>query len=126
MSLILVSQPDPILRSVLCQRLTAEGHVTVMVPDGNSCMRALNWNIPDLLIADTQLPDLSSPELLHGMEVGGFGHLPKIMLFGQGLQELRFRAAAKAIVSWLPKPVNLGDFSRLVARNLEQNNAVAA
>ncbi|MES2498204.1 MAG: hypothetical protein V4618_18960 [Pseudomonadota bacterium] len=72
MSIIHITEHDSLLSAVLCQRLGAHGHTMVMTPDGDSCLRALQWVRPDLVVADARLPDMASMEWLETVNARGF------------------------------------------------------
>lgn len=126
MSLIYVSEHDSLLSAVLGQRLTAQGHTVVMTPDGDSCLRAMTWARPDLVIASARLPDMSSMEFLETMGEGGFGQLPKILLFQASAVRDRTRIAKSGLALCFSKPVHPGQLLRAVSRTLRPNHVLAA
>ncbi|QBM74862.1 response regulator [Sphingomonas sp. AAP5] len=126
MSLIHISENDPLVSTVLCQRLSAHGHTIVMTPDGDSCLRALQWTRPDLVIADARLADMTSMEWLDALNTRGFGQLPKIMLFQPGAIRDRVRIARAGLAACLSKPVNLENLLRQVFLSLDTRHAAAA
>lgn len=126
MSIIHIAENDPLLSAVLCQRLGAHGHTIVMTPDGDSCVRAMQWARPDLVIADARLPDMTSMELLETLHARGFGRLPKIMLFQSGAVRDRVRIARTGLAACISKPVNLEALLKQVLRSLDVSHAAAA
>lgn len=126
MSLIYLSEHDSLLSAVLSQRLTAQGHTLVMTPDGVSCLRAMKWARPDLVIASARLPDMSSMEFLETMSESGFGQLPKILLFQPGAVRNRARIAKSGLALCFSKPVHPGQLLQAVSRTLGSNRALAA
>ena len=126
MSLIYLTEHDSLLNAVLCQRLTAGAHTVMMTPDGDSCLRAMKWARPDLVIASARLPDMSSMELLEAMGESGFGQLPKILLFQATAVRDRIRVAKTGLALCLAKPVHPGQLLQAVSRSLGPNHALAA
>ena len=126
MSLIYLSEHDSLLSAVLCQRLTAKGHTVMMTPDGDSCLRAMKWARPDLVIASARLPDMSSMEFLETMTDSGFGQLPKILLFQASAIRDRARIARSGLALCFSKPVHPGQLLQAVSRTLGPNHALAA
>ena len=126
MSLIYLSEHDPLLTAVIGQRLTAQGHTVMMTPDGDSCLRAMRWARPDLVIASARLPDMSSIEFLETMGDSGFAQLPKILLFQASAVRDRARIAKSGLALCFSKPVHPGHLLQAVSRSLGSNRALAA
>ena len=126
MSIIHIAENDPLISAVLCQRLGAQGHIIVMTQNGESCLRALQWVRPDLVIADARLPDMASMEWLETLHARGFGQLPKIMLFQPGAIRDRIHIDRTGLAACLSKPVDLEKLLKYVFYSLATGYAAAA
>lgn len=61
---ILLVEDDLRLREIYSQRLTAEGHEVVEAGDGAQALSALSQQMPDLVIADVMMPNVSGFTML--------------------------------------------------------------
>ncbi|MES2953310.1 MAG: response regulator [Patescibacteria group bacterium] len=65
---ILVIEDDKFLRELLIGKLVAEGHEITSATDGKEAIVALENPVPELVLLDLLLPDLSGFEILEKMK----------------------------------------------------------
>src|SRR4051794_38511568 len=64
MANLLVVEDDPDSAEVLCRMLTRGGHRCSSVPNGKQAMAALLYELPDVLVLDLYMPEMSGIDLL--------------------------------------------------------------
>jgi DNA-binding response OmpR family regulator len=61
---ILVVQNEPMMTTLLCHRLTMNGHSVLTAIDGRSALDLAGWARPKLVLVDMMLPDMRGLEVL--------------------------------------------------------------
>jgi CheY-like chemotaxis protein len=110
----------------LLQTVFGREYQIVTVPDGYSALYYLNnRNIPDLIIADPQLPDMQDWELVKQITSSGlFGQIPMVVLSGLDRQETESRCREYGAVAYFMKPFNPVDMLGIV--NSLMNEGIGA
>ena len=75
---VLLVDDDATLRQTLAIALRTEGHEVLLAADGRSALQALTEDLPDLVVLDLGLPDLSGVEVLR--ELRTWSRLPVVVL----------------------------------------------
>ena len=112
---ILAIDDSKAIRFLLQTVFGREYHI-VTVPDGYSALYYLNnRNIPDLIIADPQLPDMQDWELVKQITSSGlFGQIPMVVLSGIDRQETEAKCRELGAVAYFMKPFNPVDMLGVV------------
>ena len=78
----------------LLQTILSKDYQVITMPDGCSAMYWLSKkNLPDLIIADPQLPDMENWELVEQLSSSGiYGNIPLLVLSGLDIAETRSNA----------------------------------
>jgi two-component system, chemotaxis family, chemotaxis protein CheY len=102
---ILVIEDDQNLAILLDHMLSKQYQVNTFA-DGHS---ALNWMatgyLPDLIIADVDMPGMESTKLLENLQVSGFyRHIPVVIMSGKSDEEKASRLLGKGAQVILVKP----------------------
>jgi two-component system response regulator ChvI len=100
-SVALVDDDRNILQS-LSIALIAEGFVTRLYSDGNSALRALTDNPPDLVVCDIKMPNMDGIELLR--RVRERGNLPFIFLTSKTDEEDEAQGLTLGADDYIAKP----------------------
>ena len=79
---ILVVDDDPLVRETSAQVLTDQGHEVRTAGDGFEALIELRQALPDLVISDLSMPNMSGFELLSVIR-RRFPHIPVIAISGQ-------------------------------------------
>jgi signal transduction histidine kinase len=112
-SIVVVEDVDD-TRATLHRLLEGEGHSVCAAADGESGLRAILENAPDVAIVDLGLPGLDGYEVARRVRSAGVpAYL--IALTGYGLPEDRQRADAAGFDVHLTKPAPVDELLKLVA-----------
>ena len=105
MALILIADDDEMVREVVHDSLSAQGHVVGMVANGAEAVTAFRAKNYDLVILDCSMPELSGIEALRQIRLSpGGGRTPILMLTARRSsmdEEIATRAGAN---DYLRKP----------------------
>ncbi|HOP06851.1 MAG TPA: hybrid sensor histidine kinase/response regulator [candidate division Zixibacteria bacterium] len=111
---ILVVDDDRLIREILSDMLTIDGHQTVVCEDGYRALEAMEKQTFDLVITDLGMPGMS------GLDLAGTIHksnpnLPIAMITGWGTQLNHDEIKSKGIRLLLSKPFHLKDIKNIVS-----------
>lgn len=108
---VLVVDDDPEIRSAIDHALQAEGALTQICGDGNSAVRIIETDPPDLVLLDMMLPKRSGFLVLE--KIKQFENCPKVVMVtaNEGKRHQVY-AEALGVDGYLLKPVRL---ERLIA-----------
>ena len=105
MSLILVADDDELVREVVQNTLSEQGHVVGLVSNGEEAVQAFEAKLPDLVILDFSMPELSGVDALRKIRLSPVGsRTPVLMLTARRSstdEEIASRAGAN---DYLRKP----------------------
>lgn len=102
---ILVVDDEPNNQRVLTYTLNKAGYESTALADGESALRWLAMNTPDLAILDVSMPGMDGITLLGNIRaMSQFSTLPVIILTGSGDDDERIRAEGFGIQAFLTKP----------------------
>ena len=92
----------------LLQTVLGKEYQVVTVPDGYSAMYYLSHRaLPDLIIADPQLPDMEDWELIQQLSSSGmYGDIPVLVLSGLDKKETEMKCMEYGVVDFFLKPFN--------------------
>ena len=111
----------------LLQTVLGRNYQVITVPDGYSAMYYLaNRELPDLIIADPQLPDMEEWELIAQLSSSGlYGDIPLIVLSGLDASETEARSLQYGAVKHFSKPFNPVDLVSFL-ENMVRKDSVKA
>src|ERR1700754_2008269 len=111
----------------LLQTVLGKSYQVVTVPDGYSAMYYLaNRELPDLIIADPQLPDMEEWELIAQLSSSGlYGDIPLIVLSGLDAAETEAKSLQYGAVKHFSKPFNPVDLMGFL-EELVKNDPIKA
>src|SRR5688500_4905071 len=102
MTKILVVDDDPHILSILGRGLRFEGYEVEVAADGGAALRAARFQLPDLIILDVMLPDISGVDLCKRFRREG--HMPILMLTARDAIEDRIQGLDSGADDYLVKP----------------------
>jgi CheY-like chemotaxis protein len=110
----------------LLQTVFGREYQIVTVPDGYSALYYLNHrSIPDLIIADPQLPDMEEWELINQISSSGmYGQIPMVILSGLDRQQTESKCRELGAAGYFMKPFNPVDMLQTV--NALMNEAISS
>ena len=92
----------------LLQTILSKDYQVITMPDGCSAMYWLSKkNLPDLIIADPQLPDMENWELVEQLSSSGiYGNIPLLVLSGLDNEETQVKCLEQGVTKYFLKPFN--------------------
>jgi DNA-binding response OmpR family regulator len=99
---ILIIEDDVDTAEVVSTLLNSAGYNAYAVEDGETALREINAQSPDLVLLDLNLPDINGLEVLKS--VRAYSSLPMIVLSGYGRDEDRVKALEVGADDYLTKP----------------------
>lgn len=101
---ILIADDDPTLTRLISIYLGEQGYDTVVAHDGESALRKLEVERPDLIILDVVMPKVNGYAFLFEMrKIEGVARTPVIVLTGKAGMLDVFKA--EGVVEYMVKPV---------------------
>ena len=112
----------------LLQTLLGKNYQVITAADGCSAINWLSQNdLPDLIIADPQLPDMQNWELIEQLSTSGlYGSIPMIVLSALGKTETAEKCLELEISAHFTKPFNPEDLLKVVASTVKLGQRVVA
>lgn len=105
---IMVVEDDPDLLEMLVALLESEGYTAVGAKTGTEAFRMIDSDLPDLILLDIMLPDISGIEVSKRI-VDGNGNARRPVFFLSGKTDLstRLRCFINGGRRFIPKPFEL-------------------
>lgn len=112
----------------LLQTLFSKSYQVVTAADGCSAINWLSQNdLPDLIIADPQLPDMQTWELIEQLSSSGlYEGIPMIVLSALSKSETQEKCLELNIPAYFTKPFNPIDLMEAVQAVIKQGEKVPA
>lgn len=101
---VLLVDDDTKLQMLLIKYLTSYGFKTIAVADGQSVMRSLKSETPDIIILDIMLGNENGLDILK--EIRKISTIPVVMLTAKGEETDRIIGLELGADDYLPKPFN--------------------
>ncbi len=103
---ILIVDDEKNIRTTLARALDLEGFAVEGAEDGKSGIAAVQRFVPELVLLDLKLPDMTGLEVLE--KVKAFDHAPAVvMMSGHGTLDAAIRATRLGALDFLEKPVEM-------------------
>ena len=115
---ILVADDEPVIREILCEFLSLEGHRVEAVEDGKRALEQLRTRPFDLVITDLKMPHQTGLDVLHAVRNENIP-VPVILMTGFGTVETAITAMKQGAVDYILKPFKIDDVQRTIVRSLE-------
>jgi len=108
----------------LLQTVLGKDYQVITVPDGYSAMYYLaNRELPDLIIADPQLPDMEEWELIAQLSTSGlYGDIPLIVLSGLDVAETEAKSVQYGAIKYFSKPFNPVDLVKFLENMVKKDS----
>lgn len=105
---VLVVEDEPSLNELLVYNLEAEGYQVSAAETGEQVKARLSEQIPDLVVLDWMLPDISGLEICRQLRASDTTrHIPVIMLTAKGEEQDRIRGFSTGVDDYVVKPFSL-------------------
>src|SRR6185503_8854169 len=116
---ILVVDDEVNARNALTELLRDEGYAVDAAADGFKALGKIADFAPDLVVTDLKMPGMDGLQLLAKLREND-PDLPVIVMTAFGEVETAVKAMRAGARDYLNKPVNVGELSLVVGRELEQ------
>jgi CheY-like chemotaxis protein len=122
---ILVADDEPEVIDLVQMMLQMEGGYTILsAADGQDALKSARANLPDLILLDVRMPRMSGLVVLDQLHSDPTtANIPVIMLSVVTTYPDVRTALERGAVAYLPKPFELREMTRLVARVLAMDPA---
>jgi len=112
----------------LLQTLFSKNYQVITAADGCSAINWLSQNdLPDLIIADPQLPDMQNWELIEQLSTSGlYGSIPTIVLSALSKSETEEKCQEFDVQTFFTKPFNPIELMEAVQAAVKQGQRVPA
>ena len=102
--------------------LEAQGYRVVKTSNGLEAIDLARTNMPDLVLMDIQLPEVSGLEVIRWMkEDEGLNHIPIIAVTAFAMKGDEERIRASGCEAYLSKPISVANFLETVRRFLSNS-----
>lgn len=115
---VLIADDDPLLRSLLVHRLSADGYEVVIAEDGSQALSVITDRNPDLIVLDALMPVMDGFEVLRRLKSGPGRVAPIIMLTALKREQDIVGALQLGAADYLVKPFIPDELSQRVRRLL--------
>jgi CheY-like chemotaxis protein len=112
---ILIADDNGAASDSLAKLLSLKGHVTRAVYSGNEVLTSIDTFIPDILLLDIGLPDMSGFEVAKRLREQGLT-IKIVALSGYGQQEDKKRAAEAGFDDHFTKPMPIKRFEEYLSK----------
>jgi two-component system, cell cycle response regulator DivK len=114
---ILIVEDHPDVRRVLTVSLRHLGYEIVEANTGRSGIALTVSEIPDLVLVDLSLPDVSGLEIARAMKQNPrTAEIPLVALSGHTEREIASKALEAGIAAYLVKPIHTEDLVKVIER----------
>jgi CheY-like chemotaxis protein len=106
---VLVVDDDRLIRQVLRRLLERRyGCLVHEATDGQAALVALEADLPDLMLLDVSMPNVTGPELLEKLRADPrFERLPVAMITAVGERETVLESIERGVVDYIRKPLRV-------------------
>ena len=116
---VLIAEDEANIAELLQFLLQREGYETQMVFDGSAALAAAREAVPDAVVLDAMLPNLSGYEVLKALRAdASLKAVPVLMLTAKGQDKDRKLAEDLGVNAFITKPFANNDVIACVARLL--------
>ena len=124
---ILVVEDSQTSRKVISMLLGRKGYTIVEAKNGSEALQRSEEIVPDLVLLDVMLPDMTGYEVLSRLrQRGGLAEVPVIMLTGKNKPSDRLKGLFHGSNEYLTKPFDPAKLLAVIEKYLEQTAAVPA
>jgi two-component system KDP operon response regulator KdpE len=119
---ILVVDDEPQITRVLRTALTGSGYEVRTADDGHSGLRSAREWLPDLIITDVSMPNMTGIELCRQLRAEST--LPIIVLSVKGEEKTKVEALDAGADDYVTKPIGMDELLARVRRNLARTQPI--
>ena len=110
MAKILVVDDEPAILQMLKMNLEMEGHEAILAGDGETAIRRIESEHPDIVLLDIMMPALDGWQVLQRLQEMSLGKPPKVLVVtAKGGERDISKAFDLGAVDFVPKPFDVED-----------------
>ena len=118
---VLIVEDDPAQREVLAYNIRSEGYRVETATDGDEALLKLQEDLPDLVVLDWMLPNVSGIEICRQMKVSpDMQRVPVIMLSARSEENDRVRGLEVGADDYVVKPYSVAELLARVRTQLRR------
>ncbi|MEQ9325980.1 MAG: response regulator [Rhodospirillales bacterium] len=113
---ILIVEDNELNMKLFNDLLQAHGYETLQSKDGKEALKLARDNMPDLILMDIQLPEISGLEITRMLkEDEGLKHIPVIAVTAFAMKGDEEKIREGGCEGYIAKPISVGNFLETVA-----------
>jgi two-component system cell cycle response regulator DivK len=113
---ILIVEDNELNMKLFNDLLQAHGYETLQSKDGKEALKLTRDNMPDLILMDIQLPEISGLEITRMLkEDEGLKHIPVIAVTAFAMKGDEEKIREGGCEGYIAKPISVGNFLETVA-----------
>ncbi|KXF75424.1 hybrid sensor histidine kinase/response regulator [Paramesorhizobium deserti] len=116
---VLIADDDPVQRALITDILVPLGFEVTAVPNGPTCLEALNEFRPDILLLDVAMPGLSGWQVARIVREGMHPLLPIVMISADAGNERNLNDYRRLHDGYLIKPFSIDDLVEQLSSTLD-------
>ena len=125
MSKVLVVEDNELNLKLFCDLLTIKDHEVILSKDGFNILEIVIEQLPDLILMDIQLADVSGLDLIKILKNNPkTNKIPIIVITAFAMKNEVMRISESGCDLYLSKPVSIDNFFFSVERFISNNNTV--
>jgi two-component system, OmpR family, response regulator VicR len=107
---VLVTDDDPVVRVLVTEFLTCNGYEVETLDSGSACLDRLEHELPDILVLDLLMPDMTGIEVLQKIRANPMtSNIPIVMLSADLETEALINNNNVTADSYVQKPFGVKD-----------------
>lgn len=123
---VVVADDEPAMLSLVSSHLKRLGFAVHEAPDGAAAWQLVQTHLPDLVMLDVMMPEMSGWEVARAVKAkgaagGALEHTPVLMLTGIGERLNAMNSPLFAADAWLDKPFEFTMLDEKIAEVLEKH-----
>lgn len=121
---VLVVDDEQVLAEMVSMTLRYEGWTVATAADGNAAIRHVQQELPDIVVLDVMLPDMSGLDVLSRLRCAR-PHLPVVLLTANDSVEDRITGLSAGSDDYVTKPFSLEELVLRLRALLRRSGAIA-
>jgi len=121
---ILVVEDNELNMRLFCDLLDSFGYQTFKCRDGATVMEIARQELPDLIIMDIQLPEVSGLDITRWLKDDeDISHIPVLAVTAFAMRDDEQRVREAGCEGYLSKPIQIGSFMRAVKELIPEDQS---
>jgi len=117
---ILVVDDEKVIRDILFDFLSTEGHKVITASSGEEALSRLEKESVDVVLTDLKMPGMSGMDLLEEIKARGI-RVCIIIMTGYGTVESAVESIKKGAFDYIQKPFKMKDVETIITRGLKHH-----